>query len=303
MEGGNPLYWARFFNVPVYIALVWLAYVFAKELLPHSKFVYLGVPFLLVFFPQDVFYGLNNDILSAPMVTLALYLLLRLYRSEAPRPGLARRRLGSGGGRADEICQRPGRRRVGNRGLPEIGAGMAEKQPLAHLVPVLLLAAAASIPVACWLARNYFAFGDLMGFALNNRFKAWTPKPISEYWRHPIFRPSGFLYFWSRLAITIWRGEMYWYGDDLAAAPIDVFYFFSSTAFLLSYAIAAATKRGSSRTETRLAAGLCWLLLALSVAILVMVSVSFDFGTSLNPSRQLPFLASGRSIMDRSCRF
>ncbi len=102
-----------------------------------------------------------------------------------------------------------------------------------HLVPVLLLAAAAGIPVACWLARNYFVFGDLMGFALNNRFKTWTPKPISEYWHHPIFTPSGFLYFWSRLAITIWRGEMYWYGDDLAAAPIDAFYFFSSTAFLL----------------------------------------------------------------------
>jgi hypothetical protein len=298
MEGGNLLYWARFFNVPVYIALVWLAYVFAKELLPHAKFVYLGVPFLLVFFPQDVFYGLNNDILSAPMVTLALYLLLRLYRSEAPRPGLA---LGAGLAVAAAVLTKFANAPVvvvlAIVACRKLGPAWRKKQPLAHLVPVLLLAAAACIPVACWLARNYFAFGDLMGFALNNRFKTWTPKPISEYWRHPIFRPSGFLYFWSRLALTIWRGEMYWYGDDLAAAPIDAFYFFSSTAFLLSYAIAAATKRGSSRTETRLAAGLCWLLLALSVAILVMVSVSFDFGTSIYPSRQLPFLPSGRLIM------
>ena len=78
---------------------------------------------------------------------------------------------------------------------------------------------------------------------------------------------------------------MYWYGDDLAAAPIDVFYFVSSTAFLLSYAIAAVAKWGSNPAETRLAAGLCWLLFALSVAILILISVSFDFGTSIYPSR------------------
>ena len=86
LEGGNLLYWTRLFNLPAYIVLVWLAYLFAKELVPTSKFVYLGVPFVLVFFPQDIFFGLSNDVLSAPIVTLSLYLLLRMYRSEAPVP-------------------------------------------------------------------------------------------------------------------------------------------------------------------------------------------------------------------------
>ena len=136
-----------------------------------------------------------------------------------------------------------------------------------------------------------------MGFALNNQFKTWTPKPLSEYWSHPMFTPGGFLYFWSRLAITFWRGETYWFGDDLAAAGIDAFYFLWSTVFLLAFVIAGLANRGSNRAETRLAAGLCGPLFALSVGILILISVSFDFGTSYYPSREKPFLPSGRLIM------
>ena len=89
LDDGNLLYWLRFFNVPVYAVLVWLSYLLAKELCPASKFVYLGVPCMLVAFPQDIYYNLNNDILSAPLVTLSLYLLFRLYQTDDPRPGLA----------------------------------------------------------------------------------------------------------------------------------------------------------------------------------------------------------------------
>ena len=55
MEGGNLLYWTRLFNLPMYVLLVWLSYRFAKEVFPASKFVYLGVPLVLVFFPQEIF--------------------------------------------------------------------------------------------------------------------------------------------------------------------------------------------------------------------------------------------------------
>jgi len=298
LEGGNLLYWTRLFNLPVYVLLVWLAYIFSKELVPHSKFVYLGVPFILIFFPQDVFYGLNNDVFSAPIVTLTLYLLLRLYRTEAPRPGLALcAGLAAAAAVLTKFANAPIFVVLGIVACWKLGPAWWRKQPLVHLVPVVLLVTAASIPVAGWLARNYLAFGDLLGFALNNRFKTWTPKPFGQYWQHPMFTPGGFLYFWSRLAITVWRGEMYWYGDDLAAAGIDAFYFLSSTIFLLLFAIAGIANRGSTRGETRLAAGLCGLLFALSVAILILVSVSFDFGTSFYPSRQRPFLPSGRLIM------
>jgi hypothetical protein len=299
LEGGRLLYWARFFTVPVYFLLVWLAYVLAKELLPERRFVYLGVPLLLIFFPQDIFYGLNNDILSAPVVALALYLLLRLYRSEAARPGLA---LAAGlmvaAAMLTKFSNAPLAVVAAAVAFVKVGPAWRKKQPLRHLVPALLLLAAASIPVAGWLVRNYFVFGDLMGYALNNKFKTWTPKPIREYWHHPLFTPKGFFYYWWMLFTTFWRGEMFWYGDELAKfRPMDNIYFISSAAFLIASAVAAIAHRGSGRAETRLATGLCWLMFALQVLILLQVSVSFDFGNSFYPSRHCPYAYSGRLIM------
>ncbi len=120
LRGRKLLYWTRFFNVPLYMLLVWLSYRLAKELVPASRFVYLGVPCVLVFLPQDIFYGLNNDVLSAPLVTLSLYLLVRLYRTEAPRPGLA---LGAGLAAAAAVLTKftnaPILAIVGSSGVPQ----------------------------------------------------------------------------------------------------------------------------------------------------------------------------------------
>ncbi len=282
----------------MYVVLVWLAYIFAKELVPTSKFVYLGVPFVLVFFPQDIFYCLSNDVLSAPIVTLSLYLLLRMYRSESPRPGLA---LCAGLSVAAAVLTKfanpPILAVLGIVACLKLGPALWRKQPLVHLVPVVLLVTAAGLPIACWLARNYLVFGDLTGYALNNRFKTWTPKPVSEYWHHPMFTPGGFQFFWSELIRTFWRGQMRWHYTTLAAARIDTFYILSSTLFLLIFVIEGIANRGSSGAETRLAAGLGGLMLALSAAILILISISFDFGTSNYPSRQLPFLPCGRYLM------
>ena len=90
---------------------------------------------------------------------------------------------------------------------------------------------------------------------------------------------------------------MRWHYTTLAAARIDPFYVLSSTVFLLTFAIAGIANRGSSSAEMRLFVGLGGLLLALSVAILILISVSFDFGTSNYPSRQFPFLPCGRYLM------
>ena len=257
LEGGNLLYWTHLFNVPIYVVLVWLAYLFAKELVPNSKFVYLGVPFVLAFFPQDIFYCLSNDVLSAPTVTLTLYLLLRMYRSQTPRPGVA---VCAGLAAAAAVLAKFSNPAIlvilGIVACLKIGPAWWRKQPLVHLVPVVLLLAAASIPVACWLARNYLVFGDLTGYALNNLAKTWTPKPFSQYWQHPIFTLGGFQLFWSEMLRTFWRGQMRWHYTTLAAAEIDDFYILSSTVFLLAFAIAGIANRGGSRAETRLFAGL-----------------------------------------------
>ena len=232
MEGGNLLYWTRFFNIPVYMLLVWLAYLLSKELFAASKFVYLGVPFLLVFFPQDIFYAIHNVVLSAPLVTLSLYLLLRMYRTEAPRPGLAGAGLAAAAAVLTKVTNLPILVVVGIVAFLKLVPSWWQKRPLTQFVPVVLLVLASSVPVGCWLARNYLVLGDLTGFALESRCLTWTPKPVGQYWNHPIFTPGGFLLFWSRLMTTLWRGEMRWHFTELAAGSMDAFYLLSSTVFL-----------------------------------------------------------------------
>ena len=176
LEGGNLLYWTRLLNLPAYLAVVWLGYLFAKELLPKARFVYLGIPCILAVFPQDIFYCLSNDVFSAPFATLSLYLLLRLYRSETPRPGLA---LGAGLSAAAAVLTKfinpPLLVVVGIVACLKLVPAWWKKQPLVHLVPVVLLVAAAGIPVACWLARNYVVFGDMTGYGSITASKAGRP--------------------------------------------------------------------------------------------------------------------------------
>ena len=299
-EGGKLLYWTRFLNIPAYVLLVWLSYGLAKELVPASRFVYLGVPFVLVFLPQDIFYGLNNDVLSAPLVTLSLYLLLRMYRIETPRWGLA---LCAGLATAAAILTKftnaPVLAIFAAVVFLKLGLPWWRKQPLAHLVPVLLLLAASVIPIGCWMARNYLVFGDLTGFALRSRFMGWTPKSIGEYWHHPIFTPGGWLEFWRGLTTTLWRGEFLWHRVFLTIGPIDEFYFLSSTLLLLSFIVASLRGGRRAPAATRSAAMVCLPLFVLSVAMLILFSISYDFGTGpFNyPSRESPYFTQGRLIL------
>ena len=298
VEGGKLLYWARCFNVPLYALLVWLSYLLAKEVLPTSRFVYLGVPFLLVSFPQDVFYNFNDDVLSGPMVALALYLLLRFYRSEAPRWGLALcAGLATAAAVLTKMTNAPILVVLGAVALLKIGPAWWRKQPLVHLVPVMLLLATATLPVGCWLARNCYVLGDATGFALRCQSMTWTPKPLGQYGNHPIFTAAGFVAFWNALLTTFWRGQVMWHGDPLAAGPLDLFYVASSTVFLLVFAIATVAGGANMPRPTRLANAFFLVVFALSVAILIHSSIQVDFGHCFSPSRQWPFFSQGRMIL------
>ena len=211
-EGGKLLYWTRLLNVSLYVLLVWLAYGLAKEFVPASKFVYLGVPFVLAFLPQDIFYGLNNDVLSAPLATLSLYLLVRLYRSTSPSWGLT---LGAGLAIAAAMLTK-----FTNAPLLAFMAVVAFlkaglpwwRERFAHAtLPVAVLLLVSLLPVGCWMARNYVVLGDPTGFSLRSRFMGWTPKPLGQYLNHPIFTPGGLLFFCHSLATTLWRGELLWH--------------------------------------------------------------------------------------------
>src|SRR5258706_12045146 len=91
LQSGSLLYWIRFLNVPLIGILVGLSYVGMKRYYPSRRFLHLGVPLLLAFFPQDVFYSINNDVLSALVVGAAFYGLCEL--DAAPQRGYAFRAL------------------------------------------------------------------------------------------------------------------------------------------------------------------------------------------------------------------
>ena len=299
-EGGNLLYWTRFLNVPLYVLLLWLSYGLAKELVPASKFVYLGVPLVLVSLPQDIFFGLNNDVLSAPLATLALYLLVRLYRIETPRWGLA---FGAGLATAAAVLTKftnaPVLAVVALVAVLKVGLPWRRQRPLAGFAPVAVLLLASLIPIGCWIARDYLVLGNPTGFALRSRFMGWTPKSLGQYVNHPIFTPGGLLFFWNSLATTLWRGEFLWHRDTLAVGSMDSFYFLSSTLLLLSFIVGSFRGGGRAPAASRSAAVFCLTPFVLSVALPILFSISYDFGTGpFNyPSRALPYFTQGRLIL------
>src|SRR5205823_3145736 len=64
LAGLQSLYWIRFLNVPLVAMMVWLGYVTARTIAPGRMDLCVGVPLLLAFVPQNVFYTVNNDVLS-----------------------------------------------------------------------------------------------------------------------------------------------------------------------------------------------------------------------------------------------
>src|SRR5215212_4769514 len=82
--GIESLYWIRFLNVALMATLVWLGYVAARTVAPERLDVRIGAPLLLAFIPQNVFYAMNNDVLS-PLCFGALFLCLLLWlRTDGP---------------------------------------------------------------------------------------------------------------------------------------------------------------------------------------------------------------------------
>ncbi len=116
-------------------------------------------------------------------------------------------------------------------------------------------------------------------------------------WNHPIFTPAGFAFFWTDVLKSFWRGELIWHGALLASGPIDAIYVGSSTVLVAAYVIAEAARARKGRGENRLAAAVCVLMFALSLGMLVLGSIAWDFGNCPHPSSESPYLVAGRLML------
>jgi hypothetical protein len=295
LSGIQLLYWMRFLNVPLFAVLVWLGYIAARMVDPANVDLRIGVPLLLAFFPQNVFYSMNNDVLSAVCGGALFLCVLRWLQSE--RPTLL---LGVATGLAFAATFLT---KLANLPLLLVGfvAILAKALSMLRQKPGRVLAVAAlvffaAIPTVSWILWTKNNFGDLTGSTTKFFLLGWTQKPFAEWWHHPIFTLRGLSIFWPELMATFWRGELKWQNQPLHWSVADAFYAISSLLLIIAAVLGLRKRTGSPRLQ-REAIGVAVGMFVASVAFLALLSPRFDFGDRANPSRAFPYFTNGRLMM------
>jgi predicted membrane protein DUF2142 len=293
LTGIESLYWIRFLNVPLIALLVWLGYVAARTIGPERLELRIGVPLLLAFLPQDVFYSINNDVLSPMCVGVLFLCVLRWLRREPPALWLG---ICTGLAIAVTYLTKLANLPLLSVALVAIVATLlpiAQKKSGGRLAAFAALVLCAAIPVGAWMMWTKYNFGGVTGSTTKIALLGWTRKPFADWWRHPIFTPRGFWVFWSDLLTTFWRGEIKWLNEPLRSRIADGFYAISSLLFLCT-ALARIRRRAGLSAFQQQALAIAGLSFLAAVGFFALLSIQFDFGSCINPSREHPYFASGR---------
>jgi len=288
-------YWPRFLNPIAYALLVWLSYSFVRRVYPDRSFLHLAVPALIAVFPQDVFYGMNRDVFSAPF---AAAVLVAMTLAVDTKPGRERYLI---------LCSfLTGLAFVSSVSNCVLYGPLAivlwlwlrqSTEPLSRKARVLgaSLFAAGILP-SSWLLRNYVVMGDLTGGKAKAHELGWTVKPLGEIMHNPLFSLHGLHYFARALTQRFWRGEYVWHTLEMKSALADRFYLLSSAILLLVFLIEFWRRRRSMSPLKTLAAFEAIFLVASSVLFIVAISVPFDYHDCAYPSRAIPFTTSARIV-------
>jgi hypothetical protein len=292
LEGGRLLYWVRGLTALASAGLVLLAWRGLRRAYPPGSLVPPGVALLLAVFPQDAAYYVTPDALS-PLLAGAAF----LAALAAARPGSGARTWALAGGLTGLACLAK-YTNVALFGVCALASARALRaRPPTSRPPaarVVLLWALALAPLALWLIRNQVLFGDPTATALKVRRLGWESNPLSEWSSHPLFRPAGALEFGAGLVAKFWRGELVWRQRVLAWPPADALYLATTPLFLIL--AAASLLRGRDRRASRATEAPALAMLALSVAILVALSLLYVFPEVGNPSAARPWFDHGRLI-------
>jgi 4-amino-4-deoxy-L-arabinose transferase-like glycosyltransferase len=153
-----------------------------------------------------------------------------------------------------------------------------------------------ALPLGIWLARNVEVLDDITGSKAKAAALGWTLKPLGEMSHHPIFTPAGLYTFLSGYLQTFWRGEMLWYGNEMALKPADLLY--AGTSMLFLVAAVLALKRGKKPVGPERAVNIAGMaMIAMGLAFMFVMSIAYDFGNCYNPSREHPYLNQGRLLL------
>jgi hypothetical protein len=257
--------------------VVWMGYRTARMIAPECVELRIGVPLLLAFVPQNVFYTINNDVLS-PLCFGALFLcVLQWLRADT-----ASVPLGVVTGLAVAATYRT---KLSN--LPLIAIALVaivvkllliiRRMPRAGLAALAALVFCAAIPIGSWIVSTNYRFGDPTGSTEKITLLGWTRKPFHDWFRHPIFTPHGLWVFCLNLIASFWRGEVSWHGRPLSWGADGVF---AISLILLGSAIVGLARRAEFSTFQQHAMGIAILIFVAGIVFLALLSIQFDFGTS-----------------------
>ena len=200
------------------------------------------MPLLLAFTPQNVFYTINNDVLSPYVLAWCSFWCCNGCVRRPPRwlgvaTGFANRRRDP-----YKTVKFPSHCSCCGLNQSEIPA----HQPADAAHPVGRL----GCPRGLRRDPDWQLDGvEPISFRGSNRVDSenwllgWTRKPFADWWQHPIFAPGGLWVFWSSLIASFWRGELTWHSRPLSWGPADKFFAVSSF-LLLATAIVGLQKPG-----------------------------------------------------------
>jgi predicted membrane protein DUF2142 len=318
ITGAWLLYWVRFLNVFVAATLVWLGFIAAKLVFPDRQFIHLSVPILLAVWPQTTSYSIQSDLLSPLCFGIAFIGLIKFLRAERPTVPLA---IWTGLALAATCLAKTTnialllvlgiifwsaatRRRFKSADVSAhsklVGGKKADAKRLAALAALIISAA---VPIALWFAWNYHTFGNLTATTSKIDFLGWTRKPVGNWWPHPIFTLNGVKEFWPELIASFWRGEFIWHGKRLAFQAIDASYWVSSTLAIGLVVISLFPRSTKLTGFQRQALWLAFWSFAVLVLSVALLSMAFDFGLCVYPSREHPFFTSGRLLSSAAVPF
>jgi len=150
-------------------------------------------------------------------------------------------------------------------------------------------------PIIAWMLWCKFHFGDLTGSSMKMNFFGWTVKPLGEWLHHPIYSPAGvWAYLCGQLA-TYWQGEIVWFFQRMTLPLIDAIYTALSLV-LLGAALAGLFSRSNNALQ-RQALWLCFASFGGILGFFAVMSVVYDFGQCVCPSRDHPYFSAGRMLL------
>jgi hypothetical protein len=180
-------------------------------------------------YPNDVFYGVSDDV-GMPLLGAAAFGALLVATARTPtRPGLA-----ALGGLAlalallekwTALVFAPVATLLALVGLRRAARVNAVGRELGAWALFVL---ACAVPVGVWIARNVLVAGDALGMRRKNEYIGIEAVPPRLWLEHPLADPTSWPAFFARMLRSFWRGEVSWFGRQMGLDWLDAVYVASS---------------------------------------------------------------------------